>query len=124
MPDMPRLYYDASCGLCRREIEHLRARLEPGVQLINISAADFEPPAGYTLEQLMARIHFFDGQQMLQGYRATLSYWNAASLKRTSAILRLPLLFHCGDFIYNRWANWRIRRGQHCQIPAPQKPGL
>ncbi|MFK7160555.1 DUF393 domain-containing protein [Marinospirillum sp. MEB164] len=103
------LYYDASCGLCRREIDHLRPQLEPQVALVDISQADFVPPAGYTLEQLYRRIHFFDGQQMHIGYAASVAYWRAAGLKKTAWLLNLPLIRHVGHLVYELWARWRSR---------------
>jgi len=111
-----RLFYDASCGLCRKEIDHLRPKLEPHVQLVNISAPDFQPPQGYSLEDLLTRIHYDDGHKMHIGFAATLAYWRAAGLKKTSALLGLPGIFHCGDFIYNRWAIWRRRNSSHCNL--------
>ncbi|EHQ52789.1 hypothetical protein ECTPHS_08863 [Ectothiorhodospira sp. PHS-1] len=112
----PRLYYDASCGLCRKEINKLRPRLEPRVRLIDISAADFRPPEGYSLEALLTRIHYFDGERMRVGFAATLGYWRAAGMGRTAALLSLPGLFHCGDFAYNQWAKWRRRHSSQCTI--------
>lgn len=117
----PRLFYDASCGLCRREINKLRPKLEPQVQLIDISAPGFQPPEGYTLEQLLTRIHYDDGLTMHIGLAATLAYWHQAGLKKTSALLSLPGLFHCGDFIYNRWAVWRRRHSSQCELPQRNK---
>ena len=104
-----RLYYDHSCGLCRREIEHLRPRLEPHAELVDISHPDFEPPAGYTLRAMMERIHFHDGERMRVGFAATLGYWRLAGLRLTTALLGLPGVFHIADFAYNRWAAWRMR---------------
>ena len=112
----PVLYYDASCGLCRREIEHLRTRLEPHVRLVDISQPDFVPPAGYTVPAMMERIHFYDGQAMQIGFAATLAYWRCAGMTWITRLLRLPVIFHCGDWCYNRWAAWRIRKGPHCSV--------
>lgn len=111
-----RLFYDASCGLCRREIHHLRSRLEPEVQLIDISSPAFQIPEGYTLDDLLTRIHFDDGQKMHVGFAATLAYWRAAGLRKTTLLLSLPGIFHCGDFIYNRWAVWRRRHSSQCDL--------
>ncbi len=110
------LYYDASCGFCRREIEHLRPRLEPAVQLIDISAPDFQLPQGYTLEDLLTRIHFFDGQTMHIGFNATMAYWHAAGMRKTVALLSLPGISHMGNLVYNLWAKWRRRNSSSCQI--------
>ena len=110
------LYYDASCGFCQREIEHLRPRLESQVQLIDISAPDFQPPAGYTLEALLTRIHFFDGQSMHIGFNATLKYWQAAGMTKTVALLGLPGISHMGNWVYNIWAKWRRRNSSSCAI--------
>ena len=111
-----RLFYDASCGLCRKEINHLRPRLEPQVLLVDISSPSFQPPDGYSLEDLLTRIHFHDGQTMHVGFAATLAYWRAAGLKRISRLLSLPGLFHCGDFVYNCWALWRRRHSSQCDL--------
>lgn len=110
------LYYDASCGFCKKEIEHLRSRLEPEVRLVDISAQDFELPQGYTLEDLLTRIHFFDGQKMQIGFDATLAYWRIAGLKKTVAWLSLPGISHLGNVTYNLWAKWRRRNSSSCQI--------
>ena len=112
----PQLYYDASCGFCKREIEHLRPRLEPQVQLIDISAPDFQAPIGYSLEDLLTRIHFFDGQTMHIGFYATLQYWHAAGMKKTVALLSLPGISHMGNLVYNIWAKWRRRNSSSCAI--------
>ena len=107
--DPAALYYDASCGLCRREIEHLRPRLEPHAELIDISADNFVPPPGYSLRALMERIHFFDGEHMHIGFAATLIYWRLAGLKITTTLLVLPGVFSIASAVYNRWAAWRMR---------------
>ena len=111
----PTLYFDASCGLCRREIEHLRPRLTPRAQLVDISASDFEPPAGYTLAAMMERIHFHDGDGMRIGLSASLGYWRLAGggFRWLALLLSLPGLFQIADWAYNRWAAWRIRN-RHC----------
>ena len=111
-----KLYYDASCGLCRREIEHLRARLEPQVQLVDISAPDFQLPPGYSLEDMLTRIHYFDGQAMHIGFNATLAYWHAAGRRKTVALLSLPGISQIGNFTYNLWVKWRRRNSSSCEI--------
>ncbi|SFB79626.1 Predicted thiol-disulfide oxidoreductase YuxK, DCC family [Marinospirillum celere] len=113
----PRLYYDASCGFCRKEIDHLRPKLEPDVKLIDISASQFQPPEGYSLDDLMTRIHYFDGQQMQVGFAATLSYWRQAGLIKTARLLSLPGIFHSGNFVYNCWAKWRRKHSSQCRLP-------
>lgn len=110
------LYYDASCGFCQKEIEHLRPRLEPQVKLIDISAPNFQTPQGYTLEELLTRIHFFDGQTMHIGFNATLAYWRIAGMKKTVAVLSLPGISHMGNLTYNLWAQWRRRHSSSCKI--------
>lgn len=113
---MKTLYYDGLCGMCRREINHLRPRLAPKAELVDISAPDFKAPAGYTRAAMEERIHFFDGQQMQIGFAATLGYWRLAGFGWVTAVLGLPGLFHIGDFLYNRWAAWRIQR-LRCSVP-------
>ena len=110
------LYYDASCGLCQREIEHLRPRLEPLVELVDISASGFEPPQGYTLEDLLTRIHYFDGHSMQIGFNATLAYWRIAGMHKTAALLGLPGISHMGNLVYNLWAQWRRKNSSSCKL--------
>ncbi len=110
------LYYDASCGLCRKEIEHLRSRLEPQVQLVDISAQDFQLPQGYSLEDMLTRTHYFDGQTMHIGFNATMAYWHAAGLRKTVALLSLPGISQIVNFTYNLWAKWRRRNSSSCEI--------
>mgnify|MGYP001105938839 CR=1 FL=1 len=106
------LYYDGSCGMCRREIEHLRHRLQPQLTLVDISDAAFAPPAGYTFEAMMERIHLHDGQQMLVGLPASLAYWRMAGggFRMLAVVLSLPGLYSLADRSYNAWAAWRMRR--------------
>ncbi|WP_205342317.1 thiol-disulfide oxidoreductase DCC family protein [Denitrificimonas caeni] len=110
------LYYDASCGLCQKEIEHLRPRLEPNVKLVDISAENFQTPEGYTLEDLLTRIHFFDGQTMHIGFNATLAYWRVAGLNKTVVLLSLPGISHIGNLLYNVWAQWRRKNSSSCKV--------
>lgn len=110
------LYYDASCGLCKKEIEHLRPRLEPLVKLVDISAEDFKAPNGYSLDELLTRIHYFDGEKMQVGYNASLAYWRVAGLRKTVALLSLPGISHIGNLAYNLWAKWRRRHSSSCTI--------
>lgn len=110
------LYYDASCGFCKREIEQLRPRLEPEVKLVDISAKSFQPPLGYSLEELLTRIHYFDGATMHIGFAATLAYWHVAGMTKIVAVLSLPGVRHMGYLIYNIWAQWRRRNSSSCTI--------
>lgn len=86
------------------------------VYVNDISAADFQPPVGYTLEALLTRIHFFDGHSMQIGFNATVAYWRAAGLKKTAAILNLPGIRHIGNVVYNIWAQWRRKNSSSCNI--------
>ncbi|MEX0430408.1 thiol-disulfide oxidoreductase DCC family protein [Spiribacter insolitus] len=110
-----RLYYDGSCGMCRREIEHLRGRLEPELELVDISAPAFEPPAGYTFAAMMERIHLHDGERMQVGLPASLVYWRMAGggFRLLAGLLSLPGVFALANRAYNRWAAWRLR-GRSC----------
>ena len=114
----PTLYFDGSCGMCRRAIDHLRPRLRHRIDLVDISQSGFQPPAGYQLADMMAQLHFHDGQRMQVGLRASLGYWRVAGggFRWLARVLTLPGLFQCGDWAYNRWAAWRLRR-LRCEPP-------
>lgn len=110
------LYYDSSCGLCKKEINKLRSKLEKKINLVDISAPDFQAPEGYTLEELITRMHFFDGQTMHIGFNATLGYWRVAGFNKAVTFFSLPGIVHLGNLFYNIWAKWRKKYSSNCSI--------
>jgi predicted DCC family thiol-disulfide oxidoreductase YuxK len=52
------VYFDGSCPLCAKEIQIYQGRVKPGlVNWMDVSAQDFDPPEGKSVDELMARFH-------------------------------------------------------------------
>lgn len=110
----PAMYYDGSCPLCRREVDHYR-RLDRDqrVSWVDISR---EPealaPLGVDLNTAMRRLHATDEDgRLVSGVPAFLAIWRQLPgyrhLARAVALLGLTPLF---DGCYIRFADWRYRR--------------
>ncbi|SFG19887.1 thiol-disulfide oxidoreductase DCC family protein [Neptunomonas qingdaonensis] len=130
-PAKPIVFYDGSCPLCRKEINHYRridARQK--IEWLDISK-NAERLKAYDIQykSAMARLHSIDASgKKVTGVAAFLLIWDNLDyyryLAKTVRILKLqkPL-----DFAYQRFAKWRVKRqcaghckGQgkeSCQIP-------
>lgn len=112
----PRLFYDGRCGLCRREVAHLRSRLSEHFLLVDISDPEFDSWQGVDRDTMLASIHVWDGKQFLTGLEATLFYWNKVGWSFAAKLIRLPLIYRVADLTYRLWAAWRLRKNTHCEI--------
>lgn len=92
------VYYDASCPLCRAEIEALKARdNEDAMRLVDCSAADFSDAVaaseGVTRQAMMARIHGRDAAgRWHRGMDVFAAVYAIAGMRRLARIYASPLL--------------------------------
>ena len=97
MPEPPVVYYDASCPLCRTEIELLSA-LRPGaLALRDCSAVGFSDAEaeshGITQEHMMQALHVRDAAGRWHvGVNALAVTYRAAGLDAIAWLLALPWL--------------------------------
>jgi predicted DCC family thiol-disulfide oxidoreductase YuxK len=84
------VYYDASCGLCRAEVEAMKSRdIRDRLRLVDCSAADFVVPEGATRDALMSRIHARDaGGAWLRGVDVFAEVYEAAGFPRLARLYR------------------------------------
>ena len=116
----PRLtiFYDGSCPLCRREVQHYQQFPEADeLCWLDVSRQDISFSIDATFrEKAMARFHVRDAAgQWFYGAYAFAELWSClpyykwlASFVRGSRIL--PAL----DFLYTRFARWRLLRNGQC----------
>jgi len=96
------VYYDASCALCRAEIEAMKSRdAHDRLRLVDCSAADFAAPEGTTRDALMARIHARDANgAWLRGVDVFAAVYEAAGFRRTARLYRSRALRPLFDRLY------------------------
>lgn len=115
-----RIYYDASCPLCRAELHSLKTRDEAeALELVDCSGSGFSDPdlqqAGIAVGTAMARIHardahgrWFDGVDVFQ-----IAY-GAAGMERTARVLGNRRLRPLLDRLYPvvaKHRHWLTRLG-------------
>ena len=96
------VYYDASCALCRAEIEAMKSRdVREQLRLIDCSAASFAAPEGVSREALMSRIHAQDANgAWLRGIDVFAAVYEAAGFRRIARLYRARALRPFFDRIY------------------------
>ena len=116
------VYYDASCPLCRSEMETLKARDAGNVlRLVDCSAPAFnEAPCaaeGVTRPMMMARIHARDaGGRWLRGVDVFAAVYRAAGFTTLARIYETRLLRPLFDRLYPWIADHR-RVLTRCRLP-------
>ena len=96
------VYYDASCPLCRAEIEAMKSRDDGhALRLIDASDPGFAPPDGVTRDELMSRIHARDANgAWLRGLDVFAAVYEAAGLPRLARLYRSHALRPLLDRMY------------------------
>jgi predicted DCC family thiol-disulfide oxidoreductase YuxK len=105
------LYYDASCPLCRREMNFLVTRdRHCRLRLIDVSSADFVNDTRLPVAKLMARMHARRGDgALVDGVEVFRLAYEAVDLGWIVLPLRSPLLAPLLDWLYTRVARNRNR---------------
>jgi predicted DCC family thiol-disulfide oxidoreductase YuxK len=108
------VFYDGGCPLCRREIHHYR-RLRGAEHLIWVDlSTDDRMLAVHGLERqaAMARFHVLDASGRWQtGAWAFIELWSHLPAYRWLAyLLRALHLEKILDWVYTRFARWRLQR--------------
>lgn len=116
------VFYDGTCGLCSREINHYRAIAPSGVfdwQDITASAESLEAE-GVSLADGLRRLHARDAAGQLHvGVDAFILMWRQLKRWRVlAAVVALPGVRQIATLAYDRFAAWRFKRLPHCRIAA------
>jgi predicted DCC family thiol-disulfide oxidoreductase YuxK len=127
------VYYDASCPLCRAEMEAMKARDTGNVlQLVDCSAPDFDAVTctaeGVTPAMMMARIHARDAAgRWLRGVEVFAVVYRAAGLHRMALVYESALLRPLLDRLYpwiadHRYLLSRLGLARMFRVPAASMP--
>jgi len=105
------LYFDASCPLCRREMNFLVARdRRCRLRLLDVSAAGFHNDTGIPVATLMARMHARRGDgALVSGVEVFRLAYEAVGLAWVVRPLRTPGLAHLFEQLYRLVARHRNR---------------
>lgn len=115
-----RIYYDASCPMCRSELHGLKSRDDAdALHLVDCSASGFADAdldaAGIPVARAMDRIHARDAQgRWFDGVEVFELAYGAAGMTRTARILGHPRLRPLLDWLYPiiaRNRSWLARLG-------------
>lgn len=112
--EMPTVFYDGQCPLCRREIEHYR-RLRGAERLYWLDITQDEATmTAYGLDKAaaMARFHVRDAAgNWHTGAWGFVELWSHLPVySRLAGILRTLRLITALDWIYTRFARWRLQQ--------------
>ena len=123
-PSPVTVYYDGKCGLCQKEISHYKKIADDGQFIWSDIAHDAAPLSQLDVSQMDAlrRLHATDRNGKLHiGVDAFILIWGQLPTWRPLAILvGLPVVRYIAAMLYNRFADYRFARLEHCQISEMQ----
>ncbi len=108
------VFYDGGCPMCSREIRHYR-KLRGADRLVWIDISDDDRMLnvhGLDRQTAMERFHVLDARGQWQtGAWGFIELWSHLPAYRwIASLLRLLHLEHALDWVYNRFAQWRLQR--------------
>ena len=109
-----KLLYDGECPLCVREVNFLQKK-DAGRGIINfvdIADENYTPEknAGIDFETAMGRIHAITNEgEVIRNVEVFRRVYEALGMGWIYAVTKLPVLGAIADFLYNIWADWRLK---------------
>ncbi|MGY8872538.1 MAG: thiol-disulfide oxidoreductase DCC family protein [Pseudomonadales bacterium] len=126
-PVKPIIFYDGSCPLCSKEINHYqRIDYQQRVEWLDLTTnTDRLETYGIQYTTAMARLHGVDSTgEKVSGVDAFLLIWDHLDYYHYLAkVIRVLMLQKPLEFVYQRFANWRFKRRSadqckgSCRIP-------
>lgn len=114
------VYFDGKCGLCSKEIRYYQTIAPSGVFTWHDIAHDPAPLAtlGISQEAALRRLHVIDKNKTRhQGVDAFIVIWQKLPYWSLLALFaRLPIIHKIAQIAYNRFADYRFKNLDHCQI--------
>jgi predicted DCC family thiol-disulfide oxidoreductase YuxK len=119
------VFYDGKCGLCSKEINYYKSiAVADNFYWFDV-ANDPKPLASLNVSQsdALRRLHALDEKgQIYIGVAAFVAIWQRLRYWHLLALLmKFPFLMQLASLAYNRFADYRFERLEHCQIAAHSK---
>ena len=124
-PSLVTVYYDGKCGLCQKEISHYKKIADDGQFVWSDIAHDATPLSLLGVSQMAAlrRLHATDSNGRLHiGVDAFILIWQQLPRWHLLAILvGIPVLRQTAAIFYDRFADYRFARLEHCKISVNEE---
>ena len=122
------VFYDGKCGLCSKEIRHYKRIAPDGVfdwVDITVSPEDLKKE-GVSLSTGLKLLHAKDNNEVIHvGVDAFILIWKQLQNWQTLAtFVSLPVIRQIAYYLYNKFANWRFGRLEHCQLSEKNETKL
>ena len=107
------IFFVGGCPLCKREVDFLQSRNQKGyLSFIDINTSDFylDLKYGISYKQAMERIHALksDGS-VIKDIKVFQEAYTLIGLGWIYAPTKLPIFDKFIEFIYGRWAKYRLK---------------
>ena len=101
------VWYDAQCPLCRREIGLMR-KLDKAKRISFLAVQDEGTVCPISPDEMLARFHALEGEELLSGAAAFAAMWRAIPLLRPLGLAaRLPIILKGLEWLYLRFLKIR-----------------
>jgi predicted DCC family thiol-disulfide oxidoreductase YuxK len=122
---MIKVFYDAKCGLCSKEINHYKKIAPTGIfEWIDVNkSSTLLIKEGLTLEDTLKLLHAKDNSGKFHiGVNAFILIWQHLKRWRILAtIVSLPIIRQTANIVYKIFANWRFKRINYCDTNFKNK---
>lgn len=109
-----KLLYDGECPLCVREVNFLtkKDRGRGIVKFVDIADPDYQPEdnAGIDFATAMGRIHaILPNGEVIKNVEVFRQVYEYLGMGWVYAITKVPVLGAIADWLYEIWADWRLK---------------
>lgn len=119
---MIKVFYDGKCGLCAKEIEYYK-KIAPTARFEWIDVTENPQalnPYKIPIDKALKRLHTVDMNHKIHiGLNSFIVIWKQLPrFKILGFLASLPLIHIILNYAYNRFADWRFARLDHCKLAS------
>ena len=115
-----KVFYDGKCQLCDREINYYKKISPQGIFNWLDIATEPNHLSDFNITQIEAlkKIHVIDENDQIKiGIDAFIEIWKRLKFWKFLALLiSIPIIKSFADVIYDKFANYRFSKLEHCKI--------